>query len=83
MTEILLCLYKQFISYDRAKTEKLAIFCAHMVDFRRPGHIYHIMYSTTIVLSVQITQLYGNPHIHTHRGVCISGTIAVSNGINV
>ena len=24
--EILLCLYKQFVSYDRAKAEKLAIF---------------------------------------------------------
>ena len=39
MTEISLHMYKQFVSYDRAKTEKLVIFCAHMVDFRRPGHI--------------------------------------------
>ena len=31
-------LYKQFVSYDGAKVEKLAIFCAHMVDFHRPGH---------------------------------------------
>ena len=28
MTEILLCLYKQFVSYDRAKTEKIGIFFA-------------------------------------------------------
>ena len=28
MTEILLCLYKQFISYDRAKTEKIGNFFA-------------------------------------------------------
>ena len=39
VTEILLCLYEQFISYDRAKTKKSAIFCTHMVDFRRLGHI--------------------------------------------
>ena len=40
MTEILLCFYKQFVSYDRAMTEKTRqCFCAHMVDFRRPGHI--------------------------------------------
>ena len=35
----LLHLYKQSVSYDRAKTEKIGDFCAHMVDFRRPGHI--------------------------------------------
>ena len=30
VTEILLCLYKQFISYDRAKTEKISNFlCSH------------------------------------------------------
>ena len=39
VTEILSCLYKQFVSYDRAKTEKISYFCAHMVDFCRPGHI--------------------------------------------
>ena len=26
VTEILLCLYKQFVSYDRAKTEKISNF---------------------------------------------------------
>ena len=28
MTEILLCLYKQFVSYGRAKTEKIGDFLA-------------------------------------------------------
>ena len=42
VAEILLCLYKQFVSYVRAKTEKISDFCAHMVDFRRPGHIYYV-----------------------------------------
>ena len=28
VTEILLCLYKQFVSYDRAKTEKIGDFFA-------------------------------------------------------
>ena len=26
------------LSYDTAKTKKLAIFCTHLVDFCRPGH---------------------------------------------
>ena len=44
VTEILLCLYKQFLSYDRAKTEKnQRFFCAHKVDFCRPGHVYWVL----------------------------------------
>ena len=48
--EILYCYYKQFISYDRAKTKELVIFCTHMVDFCRPGHICTSLILRTYIL---------------------------------
>ena len=50
MTEILLCLYKQFVSYVRADGKNQRFFCAHMVDFCRPGHIYYALSSNTYII---------------------------------
>ena len=45
------------VSYDRSKTKKSVIFCTHMVDFYRPGHIY------TFLKCIMLTYRPGEQHI--------------------
>ena len=46
------------------QTEKIGIFCAHMVDFCRPGHICH--YECRVVFLEFTTKLVGYMHIWLH-----------------